>query len=48
MNVLRLQRRMSHHSPAFTLETYGHLLDSRQHLQQPRFPCPGSVLGCNG
>jgi integrase len=27
MNVLRLQRWMGHHSPAFTLETYGHLLD---------------------
>ena len=27
MNVLRLQRRMGHHSPAFTLEVYGHLLD---------------------
>jgi integrase len=24
---LRLQRWMGHHSPAFTLETYGHLLD---------------------
>lgn len=28
MNVLRLQRWMGHHSPAFTLEVYGHLLDS--------------------
>lgn len=27
MNVLRLQRWMGHHSPAFTLEVYGHLLD---------------------
>jgi integrase len=27
LNVLRLQRWMSHHSPAFTLEVYGHLLD---------------------
>jgi integrase len=27
MNVLRLQRRMGQHSPAFTLETYGQLLD---------------------
>ena len=27
MNVLRLQRWMGHHSPAFTLETYGHLID---------------------
>ena len=26
-SVLRLQRWMGHHSPAFTLETYGHLLD---------------------
>ncbi len=24
---LRLQRWMGHHSPAFTLETYGHLID---------------------
>ena len=27
LSVLRLQRWMGHHSPAFTLETYGHLLD---------------------
>jgi integrase len=27
LNVLRLQRRMGHHSPAFTLEVYGQLLD---------------------
>jgi integrase len=27
LNVLRLQRWMGHHSPAFTLEVYGHLLD---------------------
>jgi integrase len=27
MSPLRLQRWMGHHSPAFTLETYGHLLD---------------------
>jgi integrase len=27
VNVLRLQRWMGHHSPAFTLETCGHLLD---------------------
>ena len=27
LNVLRLQRRMGHHSPAFTLDTYGHLID---------------------
>jgi hypothetical protein len=25
--VLLLQRWMRHHSPAFTLETYGHLID---------------------
>jgi integrase len=31
LNVLRLQRWMGHHSPAFTLEVYGHLLD-RGHL----------------
>jgi integrase len=28
LNVLRLQRWMGHHSPAFTLEVYGHLLDA--------------------
>jgi integrase len=27
LSVLRLQRWMGHHSPAFTLETYGHLID---------------------
>jgi len=27
LSVLRLQRWMGHHSPAFTLETYGHLVD---------------------
>lgn len=27
LSVLRLQRWMGHHSPAFTLEVYGHLLD---------------------
>jgi integrase len=27
LSVLRLQRWMGHHSPAFTLEIYGHLLD---------------------
>jgi hypothetical protein len=27
LNPLRLQRWMGHHSPAFTLETYGHLID---------------------
>ena len=27
LNVLRLQRWMGHHSPAFTLEVYGHLLN---------------------
>lgn len=27
LNMLRLQRWMGHHSPAFTLEVYGHLLD---------------------
>jgi integrase len=27
LSVLRLRRWMGHHSPAFTLETYGHLLD---------------------
>jgi integrase len=27
MNVPRLQRWIGHHSPAFTLEVYGHLLD---------------------
>jgi integrase len=27
LSVLRLQRCMGHHSPVFTLETYGHLLD---------------------
>ena len=27
LSVLRLQRWMGHHSPAFTHETYGHLLD---------------------
>jgi integrase len=27
LNVLRLQRWMGHHSPAFTLEVDGHLLD---------------------
>jgi integrase len=27
LTPLRLQRRMGHHSPAFTLETYGHLID---------------------
>jgi integrase len=27
LSVLRLQRWMGYHSPAFTLETYGHLLD---------------------
>jgi hypothetical protein len=27
MSVLRLGRWMGHHSPAFTLETYGHLVD---------------------
>jgi integrase len=26
-NMLRLQRWMGHHSPAYTLETYGHLID---------------------
>jgi integrase len=28
VSPLRLQRWMGHHSPAFTLETYGHLIDS--------------------
>ena len=27
LSPLRLQRWMGHHSPAFTLETYGHLID---------------------
>jgi integrase len=27
MNVLHWHRWMGHHSPAFTLETYGHLFD---------------------
>jgi integrase len=27
LNVLRLQPWMGHHSPEFTLEVYGHLLD---------------------
>jgi integrase len=27
LSQLRLQRWMGHHSPAFTLETYGHLID---------------------
>jgi integrase len=27
LSVLRLQRWMGHHSPAFTLETHGHLID---------------------
>ena len=27
VSPLRLQRWMGHHSPAFTLETYGHLID---------------------
>jgi len=27
LSMLRLQRWMGHHSPAYTLETYGHLLD---------------------
>ena len=27
LSVLRLQRWMGHHSPAFALETYGHLID---------------------
>jgi integrase len=28
VSPLRLQRWMGHHSPAFTLETYGHLIDA--------------------
>jgi integrase len=27
LSPLRLQRWMGHHSPAFTLETYGHVID---------------------
>lgn len=27
LSPLRLQRWMGHHSPTFTLETYGHLID---------------------
>ena len=27
LSPLRLQRWMGHHSPAFTLDTYGHLID---------------------
>jgi integrase len=27
LSLLRLQRWMGHHSPAFTLETHGHLID---------------------
>jgi hypothetical protein len=27
LSPLRLQRWMGHHSPAFTLETYGHMID---------------------
>ncbi len=27
LSPLRLQRWMGHHSPAFTVETYGHLID---------------------
>jgi hypothetical protein len=27
VSPLRLQRWMGHHPPAFTLETYGHLID---------------------
>jgi integrase len=27
VSPLRLQRWMGHHSPAFTLDTYGHLID---------------------
>ena len=27
LSPLRLQRWIGHHSPAFTLETYGHLID---------------------
>ena len=27
LSPLRLQRWMGHHSPAFTIETYGHLID---------------------
>jgi integrase len=44
MSPLRLQRWMGHHSPAFTLETYGHLLDGdlgpaldlRKELRRPQ------------
>jgi hypothetical protein len=44
VSLQRLQRWMGHHSPAFTLETYGHLiegnlgpaLDLRKELASPR------------
>jgi integrase len=44
LSSLRLQRWMGHHSPAFTLETYGHLIDGdlgpaldlRKELRQAR------------
>ena len=44
LSPLRLQRWMGHHSPAFTLETYGHLIDGdlgpaldlRKELRQAR------------
>jgi integrase len=44
LSPLRLQRWMGHHSPAFTLETYGHLIDGdlgpaldlRKELQRPQ------------
>jgi hypothetical protein len=34
LSPLRLQRWMGHHSPAFTLDTYGHLIDGDLDLRK--------------